>query len=98
MKVSLEHIIELVTREVIRELRARGYEVEETSREVKTAPKTNPVLEPDMSAFRTPLLTEHHLTGICSKVKEIRVPAKTIITPGAKDLIRKKNLTISYKS
>ena len=51
-----------------------------------------------MSAYRTPVLTEARLKRINPMVREIIIPAKTVLTPGARDYIRRNNLNIIYKS
>ena len=48
-----------------------------------------------MSKYKTPLLTEAHILEIDKKIKEIEVPEKTIITPSALDLIKKRNIIIT---
>jgi ethanolamine utilization cobalamin adenosyltransferase len=47
-----------------------------------------------MSGFRSPVLLESHLLSLAPEVKEIAVPAGTVITPGARDVIRRKNLIL----
>lgn len=49
----------------------------------------------DMSEFRSPVLLERHLLSLAPEIKEIAVPAGTVITPGARDLLRRKKLTLN---
>lgn len=98
MEISLEKIIEIVTREVIKELISRGVKIEQSGNiEKKSAVKTDSV-EIDMSGYRTPILTENNFQTIDANILKVIVPAKTIITPGARNIIKKNNLTIIYKS
>ena len=103
MKISVEHIIQIVTREVIAELQRNGIEVIGTSNPELVTRNLHPAtqgqsFEPDMSAYRTPVLTEVRLKRINPMVREIIIPAKTVLTPGARDYIRRNNLNIIYKS
>jgi hypothetical protein len=52
----------------------------------------------DMSAYRTPILTEEHLTRLAPSVKSVVVPCSTVLTPGARDLIRVKKLSLVRKA
>ena len=99
MKISIEELIELIVREVISELTKRGIDVDLDDNNVSAKSsfiKTN--FEIDMSNYRTPLLTENNLSMLDSNIVEIIVPAGTIITPGARETIRKKKLIITYKN
>ncbi len=102
MKISIEKIIELVVKEVISELTKRGYEINFSSRGKNpgAAFSSNKKVyeEIDMSDYKTPVLTEKNIQLLNEEVEGIIVPEKTIITPGAKDLIKKKNLIITHKS
>jgi hypothetical protein len=51
-------------------------------------------LEIDMSGYRTPILTEDYLIRLAPSVSTLIVPCSTVLTPGARDLIRKKKLSI----
>jgi hypothetical protein len=52
----------------------------------------------DMSAYRTPILTEEHLTRLGPSVRNVVVPCSTVLTPGARDLIRVKKLSLVRKA
>ena len=99
MKIDLETIIELVTREVIKELHSRGYSIEQlvsdSSTEVKVAEKS---VEIDMSGFVTPIVTEGTMEQLEKGVEELIIPPQTIITPGASRLIKMNNIKLIYKS
>lgn len=107
MKIPLEHIIELVTREVIKELVKRGYAVDYNKQyrsDIPFHPDKNPdkegptSVELCMKDFKTPLLTEMRFEEIGLSVKELVLPEKTVITPGAWDQIKKRNIKLNYKS
>jgi hypothetical protein len=55
-------------------------------------------VEIDMSGYRTPILTEDYLTRLTPSVSTVIVPCATVLTPGARDLIRKKKLSIVRKA
>lgn len=107
MKIPIENIIELVTREVIKELTKRGYTVDYTSRyqagvtfhpEKKQEPEGPTSMEICMKDYKTPILTERRFDDISMSVHELIVPEKTVITPGAFELIKKRNIKIIYQS
>jgi hypothetical protein len=52
----------------------------------------------DMNGYKTPVLTENHIAVLEYEVNEIIIPKGTIITPGAKDLIKKRKLILTYKT
>ena len=95
MEISIEKIVEIVTREVLRELSNRGFNIEQAIK--VTDVKTN-LLNIDMNGFKTPVLTENKLFTIDENITKLIVPAKTVITPGARYIIKQKNLTLIYKS
>ena len=98
MNISVEHIIEMVTREVIRELKSLGFTVNGSAQTEVVQGNIHPPLELDMSAYKTPLLSEERLKRIHPQVRVIIIPANTIFTPGARDWIRKNRLKIIYTS
>lgn len=55
-------------------------------------------MEIDMSGYRTPILTEDYLIRLAPSVSTLVVPCSTVLTPGARDLIRKKKLSIVRKA
>ena len=55
-------------------------------------------IEIDMGGYRTPILTEDYLTRLAPSVSTVIVPCSTVLTPGARDLIRKKKLSIVRKA
>jgi len=98
VQISLEKIIEMVTREVINELINKGFHIENNLKPGKINGLQNAVFEPDMSGFITPLLTENLILSLNGQIQEVHVPAKTIVTPGAKNVLKNRNITVIYKS
>lgn len=100
MQVSFEKLVELIISEVINELAKQCIKIDFSKRyypEIESDKKVKSY-EVDMSKYKTPVLTENHINDISSEVVEILIPAKTILTPGAKELIKKKGLTINHKT
>jgi len=100
MKIELEKLIEIVTREVIKELVKLGYNAEDLlasdyPKEIKTAKK---IVEIDMSGFVTPVLTEGQMEALEKGVEDILIPPQTIVTQGAKRLIKQYKIKLIYKS
>ncbi len=52
-------------------------------------------LEIDFTDYKTPVLTEHHVRAAGRDVKEIIVPAGTVCTIGARDLLQQRHLTLT---
>ncbi len=96
--MSIEEIVELVTREVIKELLRQGVMVDKSLTDTPGSENGKEVLEVDMSGYKTPILTESTFHKIASETKELIVPEKTVITPGARDIIKRNQIRISYKS
>ncbi|MGA3245647.1 MAG: hypothetical protein ABSE41_13595 [Bacteroidota bacterium] len=98
MNLSIEEMVNRVVAEVLAELSRRGVKVD-SGPLPKNAVKADPPLGAsvhvvDMSGFRSPVLLESHLLSLAPEVKEIAVPSGTVITPGARDIIRRKNLIL----
>jgi hypothetical protein len=99
MKIELETLIEIVTREVIKELVSRGYSIEQlTSRNREEKKMQKKSFEVDMSEFVTPVLTEQQMDVLDNGIEELVIPPQTIITPGANRLIKNKKIKLIYKS
>ena len=94
MKISLEEIISLVVKEVIAELARKGIQVDGELNNILKADSTKQKIKLDLKEYKTPLLTEAHILDMNSNTEEIEVPQKTIITPSAQDMIRKRNIII----
>ena len=101
-QVSIENLVEMIVREVIAELTKRGVVVRSTdpSAQISLAQQTGrgTTLEIDMSAYRTPVLSENQLTRIDGTVSTVIVPCTTVVTPGAWRIIRSRKLTLVRKT
>ena len=101
MEINIEKLIEIIVREVVTELLRRGIPVDIPKNETAAVCSEISITEKkkytviDMSMYKTPLLTENQLTALDSAVTEIRIPKGTIITQGAKDIIKKRNLILN---
>ena len=94
MNISLKEIISLIVKEVLEELDRREIRVEG---EDNNTPKVddNQRIKMDFREYITPVLTESHILEMKLEVAEIEVPKKTIITPSAQDLLRKRKIIIT---
>lgn len=98
MKISIEELIEIVTREVIKELLKKGVKIDFDSPDENVIGSNRNVKEIDMSGYKTPVLTENHLDELNNGITEIIIPKKTVITPGARIVIKTKQLIITYSN
>ncbi len=101
-EVSLDNIINLVVKAVVDELAKRGIKVVNNSQAVEAAAVLNKlpgvrtrVERIDMSAYKTPVLTELQLQRLHELTGEIVIPNGTVITPKAKEMIRSKGLIVN---
>jgi len=96
MAIKLETLIEIVVKEVLKQLNENGTAVDMSSFNTISINNAkhcqNRVI--DMKNFRTPVLLEKHIAEL--KEEEITIPAGTIITFGARYLIKKKKIKINY--
>lgn len=99
MKINIENLVEIIVKEVIAELLKIGVELD-FSKEIKTGDVSNhgnqKKQEIDMSGYKTPILTEYTLESIGQDVNEIIIPKGTVLTPGARDIVKKRKFIISY--
>jgi len=104
LRIEIEKLIDLIVREVIAELSKRGVDVASSPKgKINAAPavssresRQREII--DMRSFRTPVLTENQLALLDSKTIEIVIPKETVITPGAREIIKKKNLAVITNS
>ena len=100
MRGISEQLVEAIVRAVIAELRRRGVEIS------GSMPASGPVrehreatsMEIDFSEYKTPVLTERQVRGVGPGIVEIIVPAGTLCTEGARDLVQKRKLTLTTRS
>ena len=102
MEISLQKLIELVTAEVVKELKKQGVQiVDATGKNVSNTQmhsyqtKTERI---DMSKYKSPILTENHIKQLHELTGNLIVPQGTIITPKAKELLKEKNLTLQIEN
>ena len=95
MQISIEELVEII----VKELLAKGIVINSTSvsKDIGRKSEEKKLIEIDMSGFKTPVLTENQLTSLESSIEEIIIPERTIITPGAREIIHKKKLKVIYK-
>ena len=93
--ISLEEIVALVVKEVVLELSKRGIQIDGEISNITKQEDAKQKVKIDMSNYKTPLLTEAHILELDSKIKEVEIPKKTIITPSAFDLIRQRKIIIT---
>ena len=101
VEISIEKLVESIVREVVAELTKRGVAVVPQGTPARTMPAhvaPGGSVEIDMSAYRTPVLTEAQLSRIGPKTTTIVVPCNTVVTPGAWGTIRSKKLTLVRKA
>ena len=60
------------------------------------APGTRLVL--DFQGYRTPVLNESRVRGAGPHIREIEVPARTVVTAGARDLLEQRRLKLTFTS
>ncbi len=98
--ISIEQLVESIVREVIAELTKRGVKIAAAGapgRGLQAQAARGGTLEIDMSAYRTPVLTENQLGRIDAQVSTIVVPCNTVVAPGAWGVIRSRKLTLVRK-
>jgi hypothetical protein len=93
LKINVESLIEIIVKEVIAELLKMGVEINLSVKEEKRT--FNNKQKIDMSNYKTPVLTENMLESIETSVNEIIVPKGTVITPGAREVLKKRNFIVS---
>ena len=102
LEISLQKLIELVTAEVVKELKKHGMQVVEASgknasntRMHNYQTKTERI---DMSKYKSPILSENHIKQLHELTGNLIVPQGTIITPKAKELLKEKNLIVKIEN
>ena len=102
MQIDIEKLIEIIVREVIAELSKGKGDLIIADAVKGTNVASAPVQQEKQKAvikldgYKTPVLTEHHLKSVGATIKEIEVPRGTVLTPGARDIIKKRKLTLGY--
>jgi hypothetical protein len=101
LKIDINKLIEIIIKEVVAELSKRGIEIENANLSsniqfsLKSSQRKGQSLIINMNEYKTPVLTESKLESIDPGITEIVIPKGTVITPGAKDIIKRRNLIIN---
>jgi hypothetical protein len=95
--LSLEKIVQLVTREVIREMGRRGTVPLQTPAGPTAALDPTTSVRIDMRSYKTPIVTEHALNRLHERTVTVIIPAGAIITPRAKELMRERNISVVFE-
>lgn len=101
MKIEINKLVETIVRIVIEELvKLEVVKIEIGSQQTDTKLLTNSVNSNhraviDMSNYKSPILTEERILSLDPLISEIIVPKRTVLTPGARDLIKKRNLVVT---
>jgi|GEM_PF-3437212 hypothetical protein len=98
MEIDLEILIQKITRQVINELESRGVRVASATppAECRSGQGVEQARSerPDLSAYKTPVLTERHVRMLQSGTCRIIVPAGTLISPRAGEILKEKNIRV----
>ena len=101
MEISLQKLIELVTAEVVKEIKKQGVQVVDASgNNVSNTQMHNYQTKTeriDMSKYKSPILTENHIKQLHELTGNLIIPQGTIITPKAKELLKEKNITFKIE-
>ena len=95
MEINIEKIIQIVTKQVVKELQSSGVKITYNSgsgvNHQALHTKTETI---DMSKYKTPILTENHIRRLHELTGEVIVPEGTVITPKAREMIKDKRIEI----
>ena len=110
LEISLETIIRRVVLEVIRELKNQGIRTVTVEHLMEQATSANTdkdrcirlkdtdpgtrVERPDMTGYKTPVLTERHILKLHALTESVVMPKGTVVSPKAKELLRDKNILL----
>ena len=108
-EISLEMIINLVVREVVRELAKSGVKVvssggcidaSDLKKELfnKVSGTRTRVETIDMSRYKSPVLIENHIRRLHELTGEIVIPKGTVITPKARQLLKQKQISVVFEN
>ena len=98
MEIPVDRLVEIIVREVLAELARRGV-VPSVRTAAQVAPPPageGPSLAIDMTGYRTPVLTESRVRAVGRHIREIIVPAGTICTIGARDLMQQRRMKLTF--
>ena len=91
----------MITTEVIAQLAKMGVEIEYTTEKKERIGSSDLYNHSykviDMSGYKSPVLTENQLVILNHETEGVIIPIGTVITPGAKDIVRQKKIKLIYK-
>ena len=98
-EVSIEKIIQLVTQEVVAQLKSSGVTVtaDHTVAGIAESCIQRKTERIDMGKFKTPILTEKHINRLHELTGKIIIPRGTIITPKAREITKRKQIFIEIE-
>ena len=98
-EVSIEKIIQLVTQEVVAQLKSSGVTVTagHTAAGIAESCIQRKTERIDMGKFKTPVLTEKHINRLHELTGKIIIPRGTIITPKAREITKRKQIFIEIE-
>lgn len=98
MQLSIEQLVAIVVREVLAELARRGIVPGIRTAESAGAEPAGPSsrVTVDMTGYKTPVLTENRVRAMERHVSELVVPAGTVCTSGARDLMAQRKMKLTY--
>jgi hypothetical protein len=98
MQISIERLVEIIVKEVLAELTKLGVALgpRETGRLQTPVVYQGSTVEIDMTGYRTPVLTENRVRTLERHVRQIVVPAGTICTIGARDVMKERKMKLTY--
>jgi hypothetical protein len=103
--IDLETIVRRVAEQVIRELKNQGIRIVSSGPAGRPSGSSGsgnagdgpPVLRPDLSGYKTPVLLERHLLKLAEPVGVLVVPRGTVISPRAKERLRDRNIQVRFE-
>ena len=106
-KVSIDKLIQLVTQEVVAQLKSNGVTVTFDSCQVGNGianiiANNNDSVQRrteriNMSKYKTPILTERQINRVHELTGKIIVPLGTLITPKAREIAKRKQIIIEIE-
>jgi hypothetical protein len=98
VQISIDRLVEIIVKEVLAELTKRGVAVgaPETVRVRTPVMYQGSTVEIDMTGYRTPVLTENRVRSLERHVRHIVVPAGTICTIGARDVMQERKMKLIF--
>jgi len=98
MEIDLETLIQKIVRQVIGELESRGVRVTAAPAPAGGGLKNQDLQaqteRPDLSGYKTPVLTEKHVRRLRADTCRIIVPPGTVISPRAREMLKEKNILV----